>query len=171
MVRCMWCVVWSWRVRLVGRSVGEQAASGTTACKAEGPRPELNVCRGACDPVTKPTASDGTMIVVRSSPSSSSMWTGPTRWAMTHSTYFLARLRSSSVPRISRVSECSKRSRSAPETRAIFSSARGFAHTKSGQSEGCQGLGVGGQVKAKGVLGEKLRLWGGAYWCGRPCRG
>ena len=77
----------------------------------------------ACDPVTKPTASEGTMIVVRSSPSSSSMCTGPTRWAITHSTYFLARLRSASVPRISRVRECSKRSRSAPETRAIFSSA------------------------------------------------
>ena len=77
----------------------------------------------ACDPVTKPTASEGTMMVVRSSPSSSSMCTGPTRWAITHSTYFLARLRSASVPRISRVRECSKRSRSAPETRAIFSSA------------------------------------------------
>ena len=36
-------------------------------------------------------------------------------------THFLARLRSSSLPRISSVSECSKRSRSAPDTRAIFS--------------------------------------------------
>ena len=35
--------------------------------------------------------------------------------------HFLARLRSSSVPRISSVSECSYRSRSAPDTRAIFS--------------------------------------------------
>ena len=43
--------------------------------------------RRTCDPVTKPTASEGTMMVVRSSPSSSSMWTGPTRWAITHSAY------------------------------------------------------------------------------------
>mmetsp|Transcript_17529 Transcript_17529/g.40172 ORF Transcript_17529/g.40172 Transcript_17529/m.40172 type:complete len:227 (+) Transcript_17529:156-836(+) len=62
-----------------------------------------------CAPVTKPTASEGTEMVVRSSASwsASSIVTGPTRCAITHSMYFFARRRASSGPRISSWSECS----------------------------------------------------------------
>mmetsp|Transcript_10225 Transcript_10225/g.30213 ORF Transcript_10225/g.30213 Transcript_10225/m.30213 type:complete len:237 (+) Transcript_10225:1443-2153(+) len=75
-----------------------------------------------CAPVTKPTASCGTRTTVRSSSwSASSMETGPTRWAITASTYFFARARASGGPKISSVRERSKSSMRAPETRASFS--------------------------------------------------
>mmetsp|Transcript_72921 Transcript_72921/g.122216 ORF Transcript_72921/g.122216 Transcript_72921/m.122216 type:complete len:216 (+) Transcript_72921:697-1344(+) len=57
-------------------------------------------------PVTKPAHSLGTSTMVQSSlklGSVSSMTTSPTRWAMTHSTYFLAFRRSSAPPVISSV--------------------------------------------------------------------
>mmetsp|Transcript_4886 Transcript_4886/g.11882 ORF Transcript_4886/g.11882 Transcript_4886/m.11882 type:complete len:223 (-) Transcript_4886:31-699(-) len=76
-------------------------------------------------PVTKPTASCGIFWTVQLSAVSSSVTTtAPVRWAMTHRTYFMARLRCLLVPVNSSLGPSSRSSMSHFDTRAIFNLVR-----------------------------------------------